>query len=206
MVCIHRNGVVTQWNGWVPFPLAGINLDNLGPMVTIQTPSEDHTLDSLPTVHATYNDGEGSGVDADGQAVLAWATTELADGPTVGITRILPEQGDVEIGVDQSAIETNDTTLVYTRTEQLSGGAYRITVQVADVLGNIGEDSVEFAISGTQPAVAIHSPASGQTFEHGKPLISGEFSGAGTVEVTMFTVNDVAATPEVDGESILLYP
>ena len=122
------DGVVTQWNGWVPFPLAGINLDNLGPMVTIQTPAEDHTLDSLPTVHATYDDGAGSGSDADGQGVLAWATTELADGPTVGITRILPEQGDVEIDVDQNVIETDATTLIYTRTEQLSGGAYRITV------------------------------------------------------------------------------
>ena len=200
------DGVVTQWNGSVPFPLAGINLDNTGPMVTIQTPSEDHTLDSLPTVHATYEDGAGSGSDADGQGVLAWATTELAEGPTVGITRILPEQGDVEIDVDQNAIETNDTTLVYTRSEQLSGGAYRVTVHVADVLGNIGEASVEFAISGTLPAVAIHSPASGQTFEHGEPLISGEFSGAGTVEVTTFTVNDVAATPAVDGNRFSYTP
>ncbi len=199
-------GVVTQWNGSVSFALAMINLDNTGPMVTIQTPSEDHTVDSLPTLHATYEDGAGSGADADGTGVLAWATTELANGPTVMLTRMLPEQGDQDIMVDQGAVETNESTLVYTRTEQLPGGAYSATVQVADVLGNIGEASVEFAISGTLPAVAIHSPSSGQTFEHGAPLISGEFSGAGTVEVTTFTVNDVDATPAVDGNRFSYTP
>ena len=200
------DGVVTQWNGSVSFALAMINLDNTGPMVKIETPSEDHTVESLPTVHASYQDGEGSGADGTGTGVLAWATTELANGPTVMITRILPEQGDQDIMVDQGAIETDESTLIYTRTDQLPGGAYRATVQVADVLGNIGEASVEFAIGGTLPAVAIHSPSSGQTFEHGAPLISGEFSGAGTVEVTTFTVNDVDATPEVDGNRFSYTP
>ena len=200
------DGVVTQWNGSVAFPLATVNVDNTGPVVTIQIPSEDHTLESLPTVHATYEDGAGSGTDSDGTEVLAWATTELGNGPTVALTRILPEQGDQDIAVDQSAIETDNTTLVYTRVDELPGGAYRVTVQVADVLGNIGEASAEFGISGTRPAVAIHSPASGQTFEHGAPLISGEFSGAGTVEVTTFTINDADATPEVDGNRFSYTP
>ena len=192
-------GMVTQWNGYVSFPLAMINLDNTGPMIKIETPIEDHTVDSLPTVHATYEDGAGSGPDSSGQEVLAWATTELPDGPTVILTRILPEQGDQDIMVDQGAIESSESTLVYTRSDQLPGGAYRATVQVADVLGNIGEASVEFAISGTLPAVVIHSPASGQSVMDTKPLISGEISGAGDLEVTTFTVDGVDATPEVDG-------
>ena len=140
------NAVVTKRNGSVGFPLKEINLDNTGPMVEIQTPSEDHTVDSLPTVHATYTDGEGSGTDSTGKEVLAWATTELPAGPTVGITRILPEQGDIDVAVDQRAIETDNGTLVYTRTEKLGGGAYRITVRVADILGNVGEATREFAI------------------------------------------------------------
>ena len=143
------NAVVTKRNGSVGFPLKEINLDNTGPMVEIQTPSEDHTVDSLPTVHATYNDGEGSGTDKDGQEVLAWATTELSVGPTVGLARIHPEAGDVDVAVDQEAIETDNSTLVYTRTDKLSGGAYRVTVRVADVLGNVGEATREFAIDGT---------------------------------------------------------
>ena len=200
------DGVVTQWNGSVPFSLAMINLDNTGPMITIQTPLEDHTLDSLPTVHATYDDGEGSGTDSTGKEVLAWATTELADGPTVGLVRTLPEQGNQDIPVEQAAIETDATTLVYTRSDQLAGGAYKVTVRVADVLGNVGEATREFAISGTMPMVAIQSPAGGQTVENGRPLISGEFSGAGTVEITTFTVDGADATPEVDGNQFSYTP
>ena len=199
-------GMVTQWNGSVSFALATINLDNTGPMVKIETPSEDHTVDSLPTVHATYEDGAGSGADSTGKEVLAWATTELADGPTVMVTRILPEQGDQDITVEQGAVETDESTLVYIRTEQLPGGAYRATVKVADVLGNIGEASVEFAISGTLPAVAIHSPASGQSVKDTTPLISGEISGAGALEITTFTVDGVDATPEVAGNRFTYTP
>ena len=158
------HAVVTKRNGSVGFPLKSINLDNTGPMVEIQTPSEDHTVASLPTVHATYNDGEGSGTDSNGREVLSWATTELAAGPTVGIARIRPEAGDVDVAVDQEAIETDNGTLVYTRTEKLGGGAYRVTVRVADVLGNVGEASREFAIEGTPadttpPVIAEAAPS-----------------------------------------------
>ena len=200
------DAVVTKRNGSVAFPVTTVNVDNTGPMVTIESPTEDETVDSLPTVHASYNDADGSGTDKDGQEVLPWATTELADGPTVAITRVQPEQGNTDVDVDQNAIETDNGTLVYTRMGKLSGGAYTITVQVADVLGNVGTASREFVINGTAPAVAIHSPASGQTFEHGQPLISGEFSGAGTVEVTTFTINDVEATPVVDGNRFSYTP
>ena len=200
------DGVVTKRNGLVAFPITTVNVDNTGPMVTIESPTEDETVDNLPTVHASYHDGEGSGTDKDGQEVLPWATTELADGPTLGITRVQPEQGNTDVEVDPNAVETDNDTLVYTRIEKIPGGAYTITVQVADVLGNVGTASRDFVINGTAPAVAIHSPASGQTFEHGEPLISGEFSGAGTVEVTTFTINDVAATPEVDGNRFSYTP
>ena len=185
------DGVVTQRNGSVPFPLAMINLDNTGPMVTIESPTEDETVDSLPTLRATYHDGPGAGVDG--------ATGSLA------LARLQPPN-EAEVVVDQADLEKDAGSLVYTRSEPLAGGAYRVTVQVTDNLGNVGEGSAEFAVNGTAPTVAIHSPATGQTFEHGEPLISGEFSGAGTVEVTTFTINDVDATPEVDGNQFSYTP
>ena len=200
------DGRVTKRNGSVDFAITQVNVDNTGPMITIESPNDGDTVESLPTVHATYNDGAGSGTDKDGQEVLPWATTELADGPTVAITRLQPEQGNTDVDVDQNVIETDNGTLVYTRTDQLPGGAYQITVQVADVLGNVGTASREFVINGTLPTVTIHSPAPGQTFEHGEPLISGEFSGIDTVEVTTFTINDVEATPEVDGNQFSYTP
>ncbi|MDE0682174.1 MAG: Ig-like domain-containing protein [Candidatus Poribacteria bacterium] len=185
------DGVVTKRNGSVAFPVTTVNVDNTGPMVTIESPTEDETVDSLPTIRATYHDGAGSGVDG--------GTGSLA------VARLQPPN-EAEVVVDQAELEKDAASLVYTRREPLAGGAYRVTVQVTDNLGNVGEGSAEFAVNGTLPTVAIHSPASGQTFEHGKPLISGEFSGAGTVEVTTFTVNDVDATPEVNGNRFSYTP
>ena len=200
------DGVITKRNGSVAFPLTTVNVDNTGPMVMIESPTDGATVESLPTVHASYHDGAGSGTDKDGQEVLPWATTELADGPTVGITRLQPEQGNTDVEVDQDAIETDNGTLVYTRTEQLPGGAYKITVQVADVLGNVGSGSQEFVINGTLPTVAIHSPASGQTFDHGQPLISGEFSGAGSVGIKTLMVDGLIVEAEVEGNRFSYTP
>ena len=185
------DGVVTKRNGSVAFPITTVNVDNTGPMVTIESPTEDETVDSLPTLRATYHDGAGAGVDG--------ATGSLA------LARLQPPN-EAEVVVDQADLDKDAESLVYTRSEPLAGGAYRVTVQVTDNLGNVGEGSAEFAVNGTAPMVAIHSPASGQTFEHGEPLISGEFSGAGTVEVTTFTINDVEATPEVNGNRFSYTP
>ena len=189
------NAVVTKRNGSVGFPLKSVNLDNTGPMVEIQTPSEDHTVASLPTVHATYNDGEGSGTDSTGQEVLAWATTELAVGPTVGIARIHPEAGDVDVAVDQEAIETDNGTLVYTRTEKLGGGAYRVTVKVADRLGNVGEASREFAIEGTPadttPPVITEAAPSGTIHGESWVTISAVVNDAESKVISVkFGIND----------------
>ena len=191
------SGVITQRNGSVSFPLSAseamINVDNTAPMVTIEAPLAGHTIDSLPTVLATYEDGAGAGVDGVTGSVV--------------LMRIRPNDAeDEEVAVDQAMLEKDVAQLVYTRNEQLPGGAYSVTVQVADLLGNVGEASVEFAISGTIPTVAIQSPLSGQTFEHGKPLISGEFSGAGALTVTTFTVDGADATPVVDGERFSYTP
>ncbi|MYC76733.1 hypothetical protein F4X10_13290 [Candidatus Poribacteria bacterium] len=189
------NAVVTKRNGSVGFPLKEINVDNTGPMVEIQTPSEDHTVASLPTVHATYNDGEGSGTDSNGQEVLSWATTQLSAGPTVGIARIHPEAGDVDVAVDQDAIETDNGTLVYTRTDKLGGGAYRVTVQVADKLGNVGEASVEFAIEGTPadttPPVITEAAPSGTISGDSWVTISAVVNDAESKVISVkFGIND----------------
>ena len=184
------DAMVTKRNGSVAFPVTTVNVDNTGPMVTIESPTEDETVNSLPTIRATYHDGAGSGVNGE--------TGSLA------LARLRPNE--VGEDVDQAELEKDAGSLVYTRRVPLAGGAYRVTVQVTDNLGNVGEGSGEFAVNGTAPTVAINSLASGQTFEHGKPLISGELSGAGTVEVTTFTINDVEAIPEVDGNRFSYTP
>ncbi len=178
------DGLVTKRNGSVRFPLTAVNLDNTGPMITIESPTDGEAVDSLPTIHATYQDGDGIGVDG--------ATGSLT------LVRMQPPDA-VEVVVDQASLEKDAEDLVYTLIEQLPGGAYTVTIEVADLLGTVGTMSREFTVNGTVPTVAIHSPAAGHTFDHGEPLISGEFSGAGTIEVTTFTINDLNVTPVVDG-------
>ncbi len=190
------NAVVTQRNGSVAFPLTTVNVDRVGPMVTIESPIGNEAVDSLPTIRATYLDVTEDGVEGIG-----------VDGATGTLTLMrLQPPNEVEIVVDQAELEKDAVSLVYTRTERLAGGAYRVTIEVADLLGNVDSNSQEFVVNGTLPTVAIHSPASGQTFDHGQPLISGEFSGAGSVDIKTLMVNGLIVEPEVEGNRFSYTP
>ena len=186
-------GRVTKRNGSVTFSLATINLDNTGPMIAVETPIEGHTVNDLPTLLAGFGDGDlGSGV-SDGSGVSA------ADTAVVSLARLRPEevvQDAVPIDVDQSMVEQDLDSVVYTRTDKLAAGAYQFTVQVADRLGNVGEQTVTFAIEGINPIVVITAPASGQTLDHSTEEITGFFTGGGEVNITKFTINDEPVEPE----------
>ncbi|MDE0635805.1 MAG: Ig-like domain-containing protein [Candidatus Poribacteria bacterium] len=186
-------GRVTKRNGSVTFSLATINLDNTGPMIAVETPIEGHTVNDLPTLLAGFGDGDlGSGV-SDGSGVSA------ADTAVVSLARLRPEevvQDAVPIDVDQSMVEQDLDSVVYTRTDKLAAGAYQFTVQVADRLGNVGEQTVTFAIEGINPIVVITAPASGQTLDHSTEEITGFFTGGGEVNITKFTINGESVEPE----------
>ena len=179
-------GRITKRNGSVTFPLATINLDNTGPMISIETPAEGDTVNDLPTLLAGFGDGDlGSGV-SDGSGVSAENTA------VVSLARLRPEEivlDAVPIDVDQSMVEQDIVSVVYTRTDKLAGGAYMFTIQVSDILGNIGERTVTFAVEGINPIVVITAPASGQTLDHSTEEITGFFAGGGDVEITKFTIN-----------------
>ena len=186
------HGRVTKRNGSVTFALAMINLDNTGPMITIGTPAEGSTVNDLPTLLGAFQDGElGSGVSAENTAI-------------VSLARLRPEevvQDAVPIDVDQSMVEQDIDSVVYTRTDRLAGGAYMFTIQVSDILGNIGEQTVTFAIEGINPTVVITAPASGQEFDASPASITGFFAGGGDVNITEFTINDADVTAEVNGNN-----
>ena len=174
-----------------------INLDNTGPMITIVTPGMGDSINDLPTLQAGFQDGElGSGVSTGNTAVVT-------------LVRIRPEeetQGEVAIDVDQSMVEQKLDSLVYTRTDKLAGGAYQFAIQVSDILGNVGEQSVAFAVEGINPTVMITAPASGQMFDHSPAKITGFFAGGGEVSISKFTVNDADMTAEVDGNNFSYMP
>jgi hypothetical protein len=81
------------------------------------------------------------------------------------------------------------------------------TIQVSDILGNIGERTVTFAVEGINPIVVITAPASGQTFDHSPESITGFFAGGGDVSITKFTINneDVTLEPS-DGNDFTYMP
>ncbi len=189
------DAVVTKRNRSVAFPITTVNVDNTGPVVIIESPTDGEAVESLPTFHASYHDN-GAGVKGAG-----------VDGETgsLALARLQPPDA-VDVEVVQEELAKDASSLVYTRTERLAGGAYRVTVEVTDILGNVGSGSQEFVVNGTLPTVAIHTPTSGQTFEHGEPLISGEITGVVDVEVTTFTINDVDAEPEVEGSQFSYTP
>ena len=193
------HGRVTIRERFVDFPLAMINLDNTGPMITIETPAEGHTVNDLPTLLAGFGDGDlGSGVSADNTAV-------------VSLARLRPEEVDMDavpIDVDQSMVEQDMDSVVYTRIDKLAGGAYMFTVQVSDILGNVGETSVNFAVEGLNPTVVITAPASGQEFDASPASVTGFFAGGGEVSISMFTVNDVDVSESVmvDGNNFTYMP
>ena len=209
------HGVVTKRNGWVGFPLADILLDNTPPAIMIEAPIEGHTISNLPTLRATYDDGDGSGVEF-GDNYYPWAMEVSPDAPNmfISLVRLKPTAGEND--VVQGEVDTAVDTFVYTRKEELPGGAYQFDVTVVDRLGNAASESVAFAVDGAAPTVHIHDPASGQTFDYRRPSISGFFAGV-DIGITKFTFdgNDVAPTVEgkqfsythpealTDGEHIL---
>ena len=191
------HGEVTKRNGSVTFPLAMINLDNTGPMVEFVTPGQGDTVNDLPTLQATYNDGGlGVGISADNTAV-------------VSLARLRPNsdtQEEMPIDVDQAMVEQDGDSVVYTRIDKLAGGAYKFSVQVSDSLGNIGNHSVAFAVEGINPTVVITAPASGQQFDASPASITGFYTGGGEVNITKFMVNDADVTADVDGNNFTYMP
>ncbi|MDE0088803.1 MAG: Ig-like domain-containing protein, partial [Candidatus Poribacteria bacterium] len=187
-------GRVTKRNGSVTFQLATINLDNTGPMITIVSPTEGEAVNGLPSLNAGFGDGDmGSGV-SDGSGV------SMMDTAAVSLDRLRPEevvQDAVPIDVDQSMVEQDLDSVVYTRIDKLAGGAYQFTIKVSDKLGNVGEQSVAFAVEGENPTVVITAPAAGQTFDHSPEKVTGFFAGGGEVSISKFTINDADMTAEV---------
>ncbi|MBI1928589.1 hypothetical protein HYR99_30645, partial [Candidatus Poribacteria bacterium] len=189
-------GVVTKRNGSAKFKLPSIKVDNTPPTITIVSPLAGSEVSALPTIHATYNDGTGVGIQpSDSSVVLA-------------LFRLVPPN-ETSVQVNQSQVQKNETTLVYTRGELLLGGAYRVTVTVKDTLGNTSTKSTEFTVVGTLPAVSILSPLSGQILDNAQPLISAIFTGAGLVNVTAFSIDGTAisVTPQmIEGNRLSYTP
>ena len=108
---------------------------------------------------------------------------------------------EVSLSIDGDAVDAvvnNNNEFTYTPADALSDGGHTVAVEVKDANGRTAQTSVVFTVDIPGPAVAILSPAPGQTYDDGKPVIRVEYSGMSDVEVTTFTINgeDVEVEPE----------
>ena len=100
----------------------------------------------------------------------------------------------------------DNNEFTYTPADALSHGEHTIAVEVTDGNGRTAQTSSVFTVDIPGPTVAIHSPASGQLFDHGKPVLRGEFTGVDPVVELTVTVNGEEIEVEVDGNEFTYTP
>ena len=117
--------------------------------------------------------------------------------------------GDVEVkltvGTNDVEAEVDGNQFSHTLADALGHGEHTVAVKVTDANGETAETSAVFTVDIPGPAVAILSPAPGQTYDHGGPVIRGEFSGMADVVEVIFTVNGEDAEPEISEDNQFTY-
>ena len=193
------SGTVTKRNGSASFDLVNLAIDRIPPVITVLSPLDDSEVSALPTVHAIYNDGEGYGI-----AVASDDPLDVPANVEIQITRLTPPD-ESAIPVNQDELEDTDDSVVYSRDEQLAGGAYRTDVSVTDKWGNRSSGSMEFTVVGTLPSVTILSPMADSVSDDGMPLISAALTGTGALDV-VFMIDDEAIDGAVEGNQLNYTP
>ena len=94
-------------------------------------------------------------------------------------------------------------------TPELGDGEYELVATVKDVNGNSATATVVFSIKLPVPIVTITAPAAGQIYNHGKPVITGTYSGA-ALATGKLTVSDsdgnLVSEMDVSGNSFEYTP
>ena len=112
--------------------------------------------------------------------------------------------------------DTEDNEFSYTPDPALGDSdEHTVIATVKDANGKTAEATVVFSVRLPVPTIAINTPAEGQIYDHGKPIISGVFSGAEpqkgvtlsingeavkTDDVTVTDNNEFTYTPVLDKE------
>ena len=193
------SGTVTKRNGSVAFDLVNLAIDRIPPVITVLAPLDDSEVSALPTIHAIYNDGDGYGI-----AVASDDPLDVAANVEVQINRLTPPD-EAGIPVNQDELEDTDDSVVYSRDEQLAGGAYRTDVSVTDRWGNRSSGSMEFTVVGTLPSVTILSPMTDSVSDDGMPLISAAITGIGALDVVAM-IDGEAIDAAVEGNQLQYTP
>jgi hypothetical protein len=90
------------------------------------------------------------------------------------------------------AAEVSGNEFTYTPADALDDGEYTLVAEATDANGKTAEATAIFSIRLPVPTVAVESPEAGQVYDHGKPVITGTFSGAAPIAVAL----------SIDGEAV----
>jgi hypothetical protein len=91
------------------------------------------------------------------------------------------------------AAEVSGNEFTYTPADALDDGEYTLVAEATDANGKTAEEATAiFSIRLPVPTVAVESPEAGQVYDHGKPVITGTFSGAAPIAVAL----------SIDGEAV----
>ena len=148
--------------------------------------------------------------------ITAPASGQTLDHSVEEITGFFTGGGNVEITeftINGESVEpmVTDNEFTYTLPEKdenedgvLEDGEYTVAVEVTDGSDLTAKTSLTFTVVLPVPTVAIHSPHAGQMYDHGKPIIAGDFSGADPVEVAL-SIDDVPVEADVTDNNQFTY-
>jgi hypothetical protein len=100
--------------------------------------------------------------------------------------------------------EVSGNEFTYTPADALDDGEYTLIAEAADANGKTAEATAIFSIRLPVPTVAVESPEAGQVYDHGKPVITGTFSGAAPIAVAL-SIDGKAVEAEVNDNNQFTY-
>ncbi len=148
-----------------------------------------------PTVMITAP-ASGQAFDASPASVTGF----FAGGGEVNITSFTVNDVDVS-----ESVTVDESNFTYVPDEGFSEDAYTVSVEVTDGSGLTAQTSLTFTVEYPVPTATIDTPTAGQVYNHGKPIITGTFSGADPVIGTL-SIDDGEGVMVVDGNDFTYEP
>ena len=121
-------------------------------------------------------------------------------------TGVAPVEVKLSINGEDAEVKVDGNQFTHDLADALAHGDHTISVEVTDANGKTAQATTVFTVDIPGPSVSILSPASGQTYDHGAPVIRAEFMGSTDVNVTTFTINGEDADAEVEDNQLTYTP
>ena len=102
--------------------------------------------------------------------------------------------------IDGENVEVPEGNPFTYNAKDLGEGEHTVAVEVTDGNGKTADATAVYNVEFPEASVTLLSPLGGHTFNHGKPIISGEYTGVGDVTVVL-TVDGAAVATEKVGEN-----